>query len=132
MRQIWQGKAEHGHIKYDSQRDFNLYICSLEGKALDVTVEKHRIKRSTPQNSYLWGVVYEVIARHTGYTGDQVHDLMRYKFLRVEDGRTPGMYTITSTAVLTKDEFSEYVDQIKQFAAEFLGCYVPEAGEVEI
>jgi hypothetical protein len=57
---------------------------------------------------------------------------MRYKFLRVEDGRTTGLYKIQSTTKLTKDEFSEYVESIKQWASEFLHCYIPEAGEVEV
>ena len=132
VRKIWQGKAISGHAKMDNQRDFTMYLCSLEGKTIDVTVENHRTKRSTPQNSYLWGVVYEVIARHTGYSSDQVHDLMRYQFLRVEDGRTPGLYTITSTAKLSKDEFSTYIEEIKLWASEFLSVYIPSPDEVEV
>ena len=56
---------------------------------------------------------------------------MRYQFLRQEDGRIPGMYTITSTAKLTKDEFSEYIESIKQWASEFLSVYIPSPDEVE-
>jgi hypothetical protein len=132
MRQIWQGKVEHGALKLDNRREFTLFLCSLEGKAVDVTVEKHKTTRSTQQNKYLWGVVYEIPARHLGYSAEAIHDLMRYKFLRVEDGRTPGLYTITSTTKLTKDEFSEYIENMKQFWSEFQGLYIPEANEVEV
>ena len=68
MRQIWQGKVEHGALKLDNRREFTLFLCSLEGKAVDVTVEKHKTIRSTQQNRYLHGVVYKVIGMQCGYT----------------------------------------------------------------
>ena len=131
MRQIWQGKVSQGALKLDNRREFTMFLCSLEGKTVDVTVEKHKTTRSTPQNRLLWGVVYEVIARHLGYSTEEIHDLMRYKFLRVEDGRVPGMYKITSTTKLSKNEFSEYIEEISRWSSEFLGCYIPINGEVE-
>jgi NinB protein len=131
IKPLFHGTVKAGKLHIEHRKDFDFYLCSLEGKAVDLTVEKKRVKRSDQQNRYLWGVVYEVIARQCGYTTEQIHDLLRYKFLKVEDGRTPGMYTITSTTKLTKDEFSEYIEQIRAWASEFLGCYIPEAGEVE-
>ena len=132
MRQIWQGKVEHGALKLDNRREFTMFLCSLEGKAVDVTVEKHKTTRSTQQNAYLNGVVYKLIGDELGYSRDQVHDLMRYKFLKLEDGRTPGMFTIMSTAKLTKDEFSTYIEEIKVWASEFLSIYIPSPDEIEV
>jgi hypothetical protein len=129
---VFHGKIEHGKLKLEQRREFDLYCCRLEGKAVDLVLEKHKTTRSNQQSRYLNGVVYKIIADELGYSRDQVHDLLRYKFLRKEDGRTPGLYTITSTAKLSKDEFSEYIEEIKKFSMEFLNCYIPSPDEVEV
>ena len=84
--------------------------------------------RTNDQNKYLWWAVYPAI--HEGlkwaYTCDEIHGLMTYQFLtRVSKGWSP---YILSTSRLTTAEFSKYVEQIKDFVAQY-GIYIPTAEE---
>lgn len=87
--------------------------------------------RSSAQNRYLHGVAYKAISETTGYTTEEVHEICKAKFLAhtihigEEDMDIP-----KSTTKLTTDEFSEYVEAIKRWAAETLDCYIPDAGEI--
>lgn len=85
-------------------------------------------KRTNDQNKYLWWAVYPAI--HSGlngvYTIDEIHSLMSFKFLqRMSKGWSP---YILSTSRLTTAEFSKYVEQIKDFVAQY-GVYIPTAEE---
>lgn len=85
-------------------------------------------KRTNDQNKYLWGWVYPTI--HEGlkwaYTLDEIHSIMSYQFLsRVTKWGSP---YILSTSRLTTAEFSKYVEQIKDFVAQYW-IYIPTAEE---
>ena len=54
---------------------------------------------------------------------------MKATFLRVMRGDDLPA-TTKSTADLSTKEFSDYVDSVKRWASEKLGCYIPDAGEV--
>jgi hypothetical protein len=105
-------------------------FCLNEGKPVVVTVSKYTKTRSNDQNRYMWGVVYRYISESTGMTPEESHDAMRMLFLRVSgDGRSPD--TIKSTTELSTVQFEEYIESVKQFAAEKLGTYIPDPNEVD-
>lgn len=80
--------------------------------------------RSTMQNRYLrWGV-YWTIAEYTGYDQEYIHEVMKHKFLLDSSGKIP---VPRSTASLNTKEFTDYVDAIRNFMAEFV--YIPSAEE---
>lgn len=96
-------------------------------------------QRSSPQNSYYWGVVIEVLANHSeiGYTKDEWHEILKHKFLRItlwipkKDGiKEMSVITKTTTKLTTKD-FEEYLSQIRSWASQDLGCFIPEPNEME-
>ena len=104
------------------------------GKEIEVTIRRKRKHRSDPQNRYYWGVVVEMIRagmKDMGdeLTPDQVHEFLKWRFLRVKKiDETTGelLYEYAgSTTKLGTVEFSEYVEKCCQFAAEYLGVSVP-------
>ncbi len=105
-------------------------LASLEGKRVEVVVRQETKTRTNQQNKYLWGVVYAIISDNTGYDTEQVHDAMKIKFA---SKHLENDLTITErTSKMDTGRMTCYIDDIKRWASEFLHCYVPDAGEVEL
>lgn len=82
-------------------------VSSLDEGVYDMIIMDKEGARSHDQNSLLWGVIYKGLSDATGYTQEELHDILRMKFdLKDEDGK------LLSTATLTKSEFNDYIDKI--------------------
>jgi hypothetical protein len=108
-------------------------------KDLAVTIEvkvKKRV-RSDVQNAYYWGVVVAMISerlRELGHDVDRdlTHEFLKGRFLYSEltDPNTGEVMRIPrKTSELATEEFIEYMEHIKQFAAETLDIYIPDPNE---
>jgi hypothetical protein len=108
-----------------------------KGKKIDVTIEKHKRKRSNPQNAYLHGVVIPMVTQGINEHGNtitqlQTKDLLKSMFLSID---TPisddGEYvTITqNTSGLDTTAFNEFIEKVQQWSAEMLGIIIPEPNE---
>lgn len=113
-------------------------IASFEGKEITLTISKKSKRRSNDQNAYLWGVVYPIVKnglKEIGYnqiTTEQVHELLKGTFVKedIVNELSGEVKTITGhTSSLTTSQFMDYLAQIKQFASEELGCYIPDPNE---
>jgi hypothetical protein len=129
MFPIFTGKVEKGKLILQEQDRFDAYLASLGAQNVDVVVRTWRKPRSNNQNRFLWGVIYQLISEHTGYTREEAHDSMRLLFLKDETRAIP---TLKSTTSLTTIEMNEYWEKIQQFAAEKLGVVIPDPTEVEL
>lgn len=119
---IENGKISSGFIK-DLERDF----AFLEGKHLRVQVEKARSKRSLAQNRMYWGWI-KLLSDHTGIEKNELHDLVKYKFLKEEkvDQTTGEIYfSIKSTTTLNKTQFSDFARDIDIWTKEFFSVTLP-------
>jgi len=126
MIPIFCGVVKNGKLTLTDEGRYSAYLATLQGE-VDVVVRRPRKQRTSPQNKFLWGVVYALISEHTGFTLDEVHDAMRLMFLRDEDKSIP---TLKSTTSLSVVEMSRYWEQIRQFAAEKLDLQIPDPNEV--
>ena len=81
--------------------------------------------RSLKENNYYWGIVLTLLAEATGFTPEEAHDAMRWKFLR----KGQRFETVRSTTGLTTNEFEEYLEKIRLFAAQELNCIIPLPNE---
>lgn len=125
MIPIFRAKVENGKltglpVKYQS------YLETLEGKYVEVKVQKERSQRSLNQNAYYWGIVIDLLSQYTGYTPDEMHEICRYMFLKKVNA--DGMEYVKSTATLNTAEFEEYLENIKQWAA-MLNIIIPDPNE---
>lgn len=123
------GRIESSQFIPDNPRNWNNAMAAFNGKHVVVYIGKPTKDRTLPQNSYLWGVPYKIIAEETGSDVDSVHYEMVGMFLRESGGTIP---RIKSTTKLSTIEFNEYVDRIIRWAAEFLGLYIPLPNEEEM
>lgn len=135
MTPVFTGTIEHGKLSLDKREEFQSYLHALNGKRVELTVEKLKHPRSNGQNRYYFGVVCKLIAEHTGHDVEQVHELLKAMF-------SPKWHFIlgdmnraaipTSTTKLDTIEFEAYLDQCRHWAEGFLGVVIPLPGEVMV
>jgi hypothetical protein len=100
-----------------------------------IVVEKYYSKRSLKQNNLLHLYLSE-IAKETGMQLEQIKDALKKKFLTValttKDGEIVAdkesgevLERVRGTSELTVVEFMEFTDNVRVWAMEFLGIYLP-------
>ncbi len=83
---------------------------------------KARHQRSVQQNRYYWGVVCKLVADHTGYSPDEVHQIFTNMFLSYNK---KGHKFTESTTRLNTQEFEWYMEECRRWAAMELQVYIP-------
>ena len=135
------GTIQDGKLHLIHADKFKQNITTLPNGRYRFTLEKVYRKRSNSQNAFYFGVVVTLImeglkdAGFENFDKDKTHDLIKYKFLKVEEVSTNGevIETIKSTTSLTTTEFMSLLADIKSWALEFLNVDIPEPGqEMEI
>lgn len=128
--------TDSGKLHIQNRKRLEEWSSQYPGKQVLIKIERRGVKRSTQQNRYLWGIVYEEVRLgflNIGYemTADEVHFFLKEKFNPVtvenKDGvviEMPG-----STTQMTKTQFSEYIEKIARFAAEYLSIKIPAPNE---
>lgn len=107
-------------------------------RPVHISISARHSARTLPKNKYLWDVVYPTIARDTGHTVEDLHEIFKTKFLpigKVLWNKATGQFVEAatiggSTAELSPIEFAEYIEKICAMAAQ-IGIYVPKPNEVE-
>ena len=130
------------YILWPENRDRILENCVRElvatdpKTAIEVSIKPYKKTRSDEQNAALWGVAYPVFSQHTGYSADELHEVMCMGFFgrleRVVMGNTivrPVRTTTTgidgNRSVLTALEFSEFYAYVQRRGAE-IGLDIPD------
>ena len=97
-----------------------------DGRYIWAMPEKERNTRSIQQNKYYHGVVCKLISDHTGYTSEEVHQILAEQFLSYEkDGRK----FVQSTTKLKTTEFEAYMEECRRWASMELQVYIPLPNE---
>ena len=101
-----------------------------------VEVKKKRDTRSTKQNSYYWKCIVQELANSLGYFPDEMHDILRSKFLSewemIEiNEKKIGINKIGSSRNLNTKAFEVYADQIRIWALTELGVRLMTPNEYE-
>ena len=133
------GTVENGKFVPNSKEYFKRAFESYEGKIIELSLKVWHKKRTTPQNSYYWGVVIELIKNYINDLGndfdsDTIHELLRSLFLKQtkeivnkESGEVKTIEFIQSTTKLSTVEFETYLESCKRYAAETFELYIPDA-----
>jgi len=99
---------------------------SGDGRYIWAMPEKERHIRSIQQNKYYWSVICKLISDHTGYTSDEIHQILAEQFLSYEkDGRT----FVQSTTKLKTTDFEAYMEECRRWASMELQVYIPLPNE---
>lgn len=123
-----------GKLFIRNRRDFDRLVAQLpDGWEMELSLTRLRATRSVQANAYYWGVVLKALAEHTGYTADEMHDVCKAKFLSKHlalqngNGEIVGEFVLGgSTRKLKTNEFYDYVEAIRQWAAANLDCDTPD------
>lgn len=71
--------------------------------AITIRVSRQHALRSGQQNRWYWGVIVQLLADHTGYTADEIHEVLKAKFipkhlaLADRNGEVKGEFVIGGT-----------------------------------
>jgi hypothetical protein len=123
------GKVVAGEIHWEMPGYWISDLQEHEGKSVRVHVRADKRERSSKQNAYLFGVCYRLIAEHLGYETDDIHELMKAKFLEPKRLAIPDDGDVeipASTRRLNTVEFSKYTENIRRWAAQFLSVNIPD------
>jgi len=133
----YTGTVTPDGLHLHNRKRFDKEVQEFAGKEVVVRIEKKRSKRSENQNRYYWGAVIPIVTeglKGVGYrvTEADTHTYLKSRFLivtLVSELTGEILPTTGSTAQLTTTEFMEYIQEIQQWAAEFLNVYIPDPNE---
>lgn len=101
-----------------------------------VSLKKYRKQRTDPQNAYLWAAVYPAVLKGLTDAGwdeitdtGQVHEILKARFLTKEavNKHTGEIVSFPmSTAKMDTLQFATYIEQIADFARQWLNITLPE------
>lgn len=128
--------TDNGVLHIQNRKRLEEWASQYPGKQVLIKIERRGVKRSTQQNRYLWGIVYEEVRLgflNIGYemTAEEVHYFLKERFNSVTVENKEGVIIEMpgSTTQLTKTQFSEYIEKIARFAAEYLSVKIPAPNE---
>tara|TARA_R100000152_G_C6777993_1_gene208288 strand:+ start:2205 stop:2600 length:396 start_codon:yes stop_codon:yes gene_type:complete len=119
------GRVKNGKL-ISSLNEKSLKI--FDGQEVEIRIRVRSNNRSNEQNSLYWKWV-DILSNDLGYTKTEMHELIKYKFLKREyknkDGETN--VVIKSTSTLTIKEFNDFMNDILYWSNNTLEISLPEA-----
>ena len=124
MTPTFAGTIQDGKLTLDKKAEFAGHLHTLNGKRVNVTVEKQMRRRTLDQNAWYWGVVLKLISEHTGQDAQSLHEA--FKFMFSDKITIKGLVIAKSSRTRDTIDFSEYCENIRQWARAFLGVEIPD------
>jgi hypothetical protein len=112
----------------ETQEQRQRLVSFINARALPVQVDvgEPREQRSVSQNSRLWAL-HQLASKETGYTPDELHELMLCKFFgtkTIEMGGKRLEVPAKRSSAREKREFTEFLDNVENFYASELGVWL--------
>lgn len=139
MKLRYNGKIKDGRLRIFRRATLLKDLEAFDGTNVVITIEKRRKARSTEQNRYLWGVVYECALQGfkdidptgtAGLTVEDVHEFFKDRFLHngrdVVTAQGEVLTMKSTTTELSTTDMMVYIEEIIRFCAEYLNTAVPE------
>ena len=114
-------------VRILNRESFDKFLNEFEEGTMLELVVKEIENRTQMQNSYYWGQVIGSPSKEgslmsnemfQGYTKQELHEALKEKF------------EVKSTAGMEQEEFTEYINKIIRWAAEFAGMYIKEPEDI--
>lgn len=121
------GKIQDGKLKLDNRKLMEEHIFMFpEGAEMQLSIERKRKNRSLLENNYYWGVVIPTLCDYFGYEPEEMHEALKWQFLRKEEKDIP---TVGSTASLSTVEFEDLMACIRAWALDQFNILIPQPNE---
>jgi hypothetical protein len=114
------------HIEQPEQRDKLLAFLAKRDLPFQIDFGPIREQRSVSQNSRLWAL-HTLASKETGYTPDELHELMLCKFFGTKEVDFAGIKRVVPlkrSSTRDKAEFREFLDAVETFYAAELGVWL--------
>lgn len=132
MIPVFKATQSKGNLFIENPAAFKRYLAELKDKPLTVTVKAVRKHRSIDQNSYLHGVVLPILSQETGYTTDEMKDIVKTLFLRkIMTVAGKEIEVVLGSSELNTKQFEDFMEDIRRWASTELWCYIPLPNEME-
>ena len=142
---VYKGEVDpKGKMTIYALASFKEQLRLLSGKKVEVIVRESKPFRSLQSNAYYWSCVIPTvrdILNSEGYSETllSVHEMCKDRFLRqmvtnkdgvilLDEKGEPFFKGDVTTTDLTTDEFSHYINEIKNWMMNMFGAEIPEAG----
>ena len=76
------GTIKNGKLILNNERRFNDNLNIFEGEEIEIRIKVRTNNRTTEQNSLYWKWI-NIMSEETGFTKEEMHELIKYKFLKV-------------------------------------------------
>lgn len=131
---IGAGSIKGGRLFIRNRAAFDEGVSTLkDGCEVEIAVTLLRATRSIQRNRWYWGVCVALLSEHTGYSADEIHDILKAKFIPKSLAVLDGNGTVVdafviggSTRQMSVPEFERYCTDIQQWAAEKLAVDIPD------
>ena len=110
-----------------NKESFDRFLGEFDVDTIIEIEVKEIVNRTQIQNSYYWGQVIGSPSKEgslmsnemfQGYTKQELHEALKEKF------------EVKSTSAMEQEEFTEYINKIIRWAAEFAEIYIKEPEDV--
>lgn len=124
-------EVKDGKVRFLDRRTFDEEIKSFEGRKAWLIIGGRRNTRSLNQNAYYWGVIIDMISKYLGYFPDEMHEILKRKFLpsRSIQLKDEEIIIPESTSRLDSVQFEDYLEAIRTWAATDLNMSIPLPNE---
>jgi hypothetical protein len=128
------GRIEGGKLQLRNRKRMAAALAQWRDGEVTITIERAHAHRSTAANALYWGVFVAAASEDSGYSPNEIHELLKAHCLphelaeTGENGRlVNGLVIGGSTARLNRLQFSDYLKSCAQFVAETWGTVIPES-----
>lgn len=120
------GIIKNHKLILNNKEQFNKQLIELEGKDVVIKIVERNNKRTNDQNSLFWNWI-KILSDFTGYTKEEMKEMVSYKFLKRERVDNEG-YTETylqGTSTLSKKEFNEFMNDVSRWSNTTFNISLP-------
>ena len=120
------GTIKNGKLILNNERRFNDNLNIFEGEEIEIRIKVRTNNRSNEQNSLYWKWI-NIMSEETGFTKEEMHELIKYKFLKRTSINNNGVEEVKlkSTTTLTVKEFTKLMDDILYWSNNTLNINLP-------
>jgi len=120
------GEIKKGKLILNNKQQFQDQLMELEGMDVVIKIVERNNNRTKDQNSLFWSWV-AILSDNTGYTKEEMKELIQVKFLQRErldaDGYTETY--IKGTSTLSKKEFNDLMNEVSYWSNSTLQITLP-------
>jgi hypothetical protein len=119
--------SAEGKLVLDAPAAFVGAMRDMKRGRVSIRVAIDRGGRSQAANRYYWGIVLRSISEHTGFEVDELHEYFKQAYNPRQVRIGPDETVVGgSTRSMNTQQFHDYVERIRRFAATELGISLPD------